>query len=203
MCGAAVNIFKFYLTKLHEDCDRLFQHPLTTSFAPSGEVWYEKKPVGKNPLGNIMQRISKKASLSKIYTCHSVRSSTITTLFQAGISVEKIAYLTGHKNVSSLKHYVSGMSSEQKQHCSEVLSEQLFEKTGSTSPTNNLAITLAPAGDDSASCSEVTTTSTTVSCAKRSVSTSENHGEEKAKMISKFSELFGSCTFNNCEIKFC
>ena len=125
MCGEAVEIFKFYLSKLNPGCDRLFQYPVN-SFQITSDVWYANKPIGKNTLAQMMPRISEKSNLSKRYTCHSVRASCITTLFQAGVSADKIIAITRHKNTSSLKHYVSGMSTKQKEECSSILSSSVF-----------------------------------------------------------------------------
>ena len=135
MSGPAVDIFSFYLTKLHPDCERLFQYPINT-FNILSKVWYSAKPVGKNTLAQMMPRISEKSGLSKRYTCHSVRASSITTLYQAGISVDKIIAITRHKNTSSLKSYVSGMSTKQKQECSSILASSVFggEPVVSSSP---------------------------------------------------------------------
>ena len=84
--------------------------------------------IGKNTLSNMMQRISEKSNLSQTYTCHSVLASCITTLFLAGVSTEQIISITKHMNTSSLKHYILGLSMEQKAHCSTILSASIFEK---------------------------------------------------------------------------
>ncbi|XP_067668298.1 uncharacterized protein [Haliotis asinina] len=55
-----VSIYLFYLSKLHPDCDALFQLP-RKDFEKSG-VWYNNAPLEKNALGTIMQKISKKSS---------------------------------------------------------------------------------------------------------------------------------------------
>ena len=70
----------------------------------------------------MMQRISKKAGMSCVYTCHSVRASTITTLFRAGVSTQSIISITKHKSTSSLNHYIQGLSAQQKRDCANVLS---------------------------------------------------------------------------------
>ena len=189
MCGESVQILKFFLSKLNPKCDRLFQYPLN-SFLVSSNVWYANKPIGKNTLGQIMQRISEKSSLSKRYTCHSVRASCINTLFQAGVSVDKIASITGHRNVSTLKHYISGMSSVQKEECSSILSSSIFDQPGHhlAEPATTSDITIAPANG--------------VVVAPTVPGPSVSSGGSSGGMIAKYSELFGSCTFNNCEIKF-
>ena len=101
-----------------------------------GAVWFSKHVIGKNTLGNMMQRISKKAELSRVYTCHCVRASTITTLFWAGVSPQNIMAITKHKNISSLNHYISGMSNAQKKECSSILSGSLFQPAPNTETIN-------------------------------------------------------------------
>ena len=73
----------------------------------------------------MMTNISKKAGLSMIYTCHSVRASTITTLYQAGVPTQSIVSITKHKNISSLGHYIGDLSTAQKRDCSSVLTAAL------------------------------------------------------------------------------
>ena len=129
MYGESVKIYQFYLSKLNPDCDRLFQLPLPSFNIGTkyfSGVWFGNRPIGKNTLSNMMQRISKRAELSKVYTCHCVRASTITTLFHAGVPAEQIIALTKHKNTGSLKHYIDGLSTKQKTECSSLLSMSLF-----------------------------------------------------------------------------
>lgn len=83
MYGPGVERLEFLKTKLNPESDRLFQHPLKSYLLD--QHWFRKEPMGKNTLGNMMQRISKKAGLSQVFTCHSVRASTITVLHQAGL----------------------------------------------------------------------------------------------------------------------
>ena len=193
MFGKAVSIFKFFLLKLNPNCDRLFQYPIN-SFNVVSDTWFANKPMGKNTLSHMMQRISEKSGLSQIYTCHSVRASCI-TLFQAG--VEKIISLTRHKNTSSLKHYVSGMSSEQKEECSSILSTSVFGRDNgeiaivSRYNENNKEIIDRPQIPPPPS-----------SVVPQSSDVPSNHTNNPGSMMAKYSEIFGSCTFQNCEIKF-
>ena len=55
MYGPGVEIFKFYLSKLNEECGRLFQTPMK-NFYLNGR-WYKNIPMGKNTLSTIMQQI--------------------------------------------------------------------------------------------------------------------------------------------------
>ena len=65
MYGPAVDIFKMYLSRLNEKCDRLFQNP-AKSVTP--DRWFSAEPMGKNTLSNMMQRISQHAGQSQKYT---------------------------------------------------------------------------------------------------------------------------------------
>ena len=124
MYGPGVEILEFYLEKLNGKINRLWQYPVK-NFLASNLVWYRSEPLGKNYLATMMQKISKNAGLSKIYTCHCVRASTVTTLFRKGISAQKIIGVTKHRSTASLGHYIDGMSTAQKKECSSVLTEAL------------------------------------------------------------------------------
>ena len=118
-----IEVFDFYISKLNPKCSALFQTPLP--HYTREEHWFKNEPMGKNSLGNIMKRMSRKAGLSQEYTCHSVRASTITILGHAGVEGRNICNITKHKDEKSLKHYVTNMSNDQKQACSTILSKAL------------------------------------------------------------------------------
>jgi hypothetical protein len=120
MYGQGVDIYEFYISKANSECHRLFQTPNHYS-CNAVTNWFRKEPMGKNTLSKIMQRISQNAGLSKSYTCHSVRATTISTLFRAGVSTQEIMSITKHKNQKSLSHYIDDMSEQQKRGCSSVL----------------------------------------------------------------------------------
>ena len=119
-----VAAYELYVEKRNKDCEAFFQTPLTI-FNLEQKSWFRREAMGKNTLGTIMNRISNKAGLSQIYTCHSVRASTITILGHAGVESRLICGITKHKNESSLKHYVDEMSNEQKLKCTTTLSKAL------------------------------------------------------------------------------
>ena len=87
--------------------------------------------IGKNTLAGIMKEISKKAGLSQIYTNHCVRASTVTHLYQAGVDTQQICTITKHKNESTLSHYISSTSDEQKRSTSQLLSKSLVPYSSS------------------------------------------------------------------------
>ena len=137
MYGPAVDIFKMYLSRLNEKCDRLFQNP-AKSVTP--DRWFSAEPMGKNTLSNMMQRISQHAGLSQKYTCHCVRASTITTLFQAGIPTQQIVSITKHKDTKSLGPYISDLSEAQKRGASNTLSNALGITTSTSAEGVSISI---------------------------------------------------------------
>ena len=116
-----VRAYELLLKKLNPQNQNLFQKPMK-NFVYDDPVWFTKEVLGKNTLGNIMKNISRKAGTKKTYTNHCVRATTVTDLYQAGVDTQQICAITKHCNESTLKHYMSAPSDEQKQHASTVLS---------------------------------------------------------------------------------
>ncbi len=82
-----VESFLKYKSKLNKDLDALWQRPLD-SFVPEEETWFCKAPLGKNTLANMMATISRQGLLSQRYTNHSIRSTTMTVLDEAGLCLK-------------------------------------------------------------------------------------------------------------------
>lgn len=116
-----VTSFKKYLSKLHPDIEDLWQRPLD-SFEENSEIWYYKAPVGKNTLSSMMVEISKLGKLSRLYTNHSIRATTITRLDDAGIEARHIMRASGHKSESSIRSYACRLSENKKREMSDCLS---------------------------------------------------------------------------------
>ena len=74
-----LSLIKLYLSKLHPECTWLFQQHRTRALR-TDNVWFKKEPLGINSIGKMMLNISKEAGLSRTYTSHSVRATTITIL---------------------------------------------------------------------------------------------------------------------------
>ncbi|CAC5407418.1 KCTD1_15 [Mytilus coruscus] len=66
-----VAAFQKYISKLHPKCNRLWQRPLG-SFCEDSATWYCNSPVGRDTLGQFMNKLSKLCSLSQVYTNHSI-----------------------------------------------------------------------------------------------------------------------------------
>ena len=110
-------------------CEALFQYP-KRNWKPDNKTWYENRPLGINKLGDLMKHISTAAGLSKIYTNHCVRATSIALWSNAGLTNRHIMSISGHRNEQSLQHYNHRPSTSQLKHCSEVLSEALGNETG-------------------------------------------------------------------------
>ena len=111
---------KFYLTKLNEKCEALFQRAKDVKWENS-PTWYVNSPLGVNPLGSMMPAISKDAQLSMIYTNHCICATKVSTLRQAGVDRSDIVAVTGHRNEQSQDHYCQGTNAVSRHHMSETL----------------------------------------------------------------------------------
>ena len=94
-----VAAFEFYLGKTHPDCKALFQTPnkATTknlNFA-STRHWYRNEPMGKNTISKMMETENfHQSRAAERYTNHCIRASTVTSLFQRGVSSKVRSYGT-------------------------------------------------------------------------------------------------------------
>lgn len=103
-----VAAIKRYLSKLNPDLDRLFQRAFgggTTIMEDDAATWFMKAPLSHNMLTSMMKRLSEEVGLSKLYTNHCLRATTISRLKAAGVEDRKICSVSGHKNVQSLHAY--------------------------------------------------------------------------------------------------
>ena len=110
-----VKSFKQYKALLNPETEAFFQYP------SDDKRKFTAKVVGKNPLGNMMTEISKKAKLSRVYTNHAVRKTTATAMKRSGFSLEEIANVTKHKNIECLKHYLAAPTHAEKEKYSNAL----------------------------------------------------------------------------------
>ena len=93
-----VRSFQKLLNHLHPDCNRLWQKPRE---AVTSNIWFYKRPVGKDTLGRFMRDLSEEYKLSQIYTNHSIRVTGATILSQNKFGLSQIMAITGHKSVNS------------------------------------------------------------------------------------------------------
>lgn len=123
--------FKKYLKKLHPKIDDLWQRPLE-SFEDTQPTWYCRVALGKNTLSNMMSEISKLGKLSRVYTNHCVRATSITALDNGGIEARHIMRASGHKSESSIRSYACRLSESKKREISTCLSNTLVNEQKET-----------------------------------------------------------------------
>ncbi|XP_078334019.1 uncharacterized protein LOC111099814 isoform X2 [Crassostrea virginica] len=92
--------FVSYIDKLNQDLDILWQRPNNKI-----EMKFDKVAVGKNTLAQKMRTLSKKAKLSKIYTNHCLRATSIAELDRSGFEARHIMSISGHQSESSIRSY--------------------------------------------------------------------------------------------------
>nr|XP_021150729.1 activating transcription factor 7-interacting protein 1 isoform X2 [Columba livia] len=97
---------ELYLSKLPPEPPAFYLHPLklTSEQMQEQPVWYKREPMGVNYLGTMMPRISVAARLSQRYTNHSLRTTTIQLLCEAGLGPREIMAVTGHRSESAIRH---------------------------------------------------------------------------------------------------
>ena len=69
-----------------------------------------------------MKILSAKAQLSKVYTNHSIRATTITVLDENGFKARHIQVISGHKCKASVRSYAKKCPDSKKRQMREVLS---------------------------------------------------------------------------------
>ena len=72
---------------------------------PAGDVWYTAVAIGHNSLGNTVKRLCDSAGVLGYFTNHSLRASTATRLFEAGVDEQLIMLRTGHSTTSGVRSY--------------------------------------------------------------------------------------------------
>ena len=115
-----VSSFKKYLSKLHPLCLTFYQRPNARYQYKS---WYVNAPLGVNTLNNMMKEISTAAKTSVTYTNHCLKATTGTVLKRAGVPVQDIMSVTGHKNPASLNSYCAGPDPGQRSNMSGILAQ--------------------------------------------------------------------------------
>jgi hypothetical protein len=182
---------KLYISKLHPECNALFQRPRPKGkWALTDKTWYVQAPVGKNYLGNFMKQISKNAALSKPYTNHCIRATCVTVLAESGVHPNDICAVTGHANVTSLQHYSRGPSVSQRAEYSGILANYCHSNEDPTL--------------SSAEHSDENTVAIPVSVAMEPVSSSQtsilNVNLHQQKMAQNSGALFYGANLTNCTI---
>ena len=97
--------FKLLLSKLNPKCPYLWQKPKLVSNFDVNPIWFENRKLGHNSISKFMKRISEICELSRIYTNHCLRVTSVSVLGENGYSDIDIQSVSGHKSLNSLGVY--------------------------------------------------------------------------------------------------
>jgi hypothetical protein len=98
-----VSILRKYLSKLHGGTDSLWQRPKVT-YTEEEPVWYCQMKVGLNKMNTFMSDISRLLKLSKMYTNHTLRATSISILGEQFADTD-VSTVSGHKSISNMNIY--------------------------------------------------------------------------------------------------
>ena len=130
LCPVAA--FEKHIKLLNVECDALFQQPSTSQ---KTKKTFVSTPLGKNSIAKFMPNLSTVANLSKRYTNHCVRATTITNLHRGGVPPNRIVSVTKHKDLKSLAHYLDAPSAAEKRNDGMILGRAFA--CGSSSSTSS------------------------------------------------------------------
>ncbi len=100
-----VRILDLYLSKLPSNASAFYMQPMPQLPKLPSKPWYKVTPVGVKPLKGIMAKISGLAGLTVTYTNHSLRATSASRMFAAGVSEKIVAEFTGNKSIKALRQY--------------------------------------------------------------------------------------------------
>jgi hypothetical protein len=88
------------------------------------EVWFLKKPVGKNALGGMIRMVAEFAGIDtrgRVITNKTMRRIGISCMEEAGVPVEKGMRITGHRDAKSYAKYRANDSEVDDRVCQDVI----------------------------------------------------------------------------------
>lgn len=120
-----VRLFKLYNSKCPEDRpdEAFYLCPLNK---PKPDVWYQKAPVGHNTLAGTVPRLFTAAGIAGHYSNHSLRVTTATRLFDAGLDEQLIMSRTGHSSNAGVRSY-KRITTQLQEKTSEILNVRVPE----------------------------------------------------------------------------
>ncbi len=94
-----VEIVCEYLSKLptNRKCEAMYLRP-KKNYSPTD--WYLDSPVGVNTLSTIVKNMFRKIGKDGHYTNHSLRATSATRMYDAGVSEQVISEVTGHRSMA-------------------------------------------------------------------------------------------------------
>ena len=155
-----VRIFKVYNSLCPSDRpeNALYLQPLKK---PRAGCWFSAKPLGHNPLDNMVKQMCKAAGIEGYKTNHSLRATTATRLYQAGVDEQLIMERTGHRSLDGVRSY-KRTSQQQKEALSDIMNlsvpepkQQKLDIGSSSAACSQQQIGMAPAQLSLQNCSNI------------------------------------------------
>lgn len=119
-----VQSLKLFLSKTDPNALSLFNEcnkgALHDENPMNHDIWYSNKPVKPKKFTSFMPDICKNAGTRR-FTAHSLRTTAITAMSDAGLTDRNIMFMSDHKCEESLKSYCRRPSTEQKKVISTIL----------------------------------------------------------------------------------
>ena len=160
-----VRLHKLYRSLCPQDCpgSAFYLKPLKK---PKQDCWFSATPLGHNTLDNMVKAMCKTAGIIGYKTNHSLRATTATRLFHAGVDEQLIMERTGHRSINGVRCY-KRTCQEQQEVLSDIINVSIpnpkKQKTLSAHSSEVVAYTqntqqmgLAPAQISLQSCSNIT-----------------------------------------------
>ena len=132
-----VKLFEFYLSKLHEQCERLWQKP-KVRYYEKDSCWYCNQPVGINTLQKFLPSICKFCKLDRIYTNHCLRVSGVSILSEK-FTENEVRAISGHKSNQCLGIY-KRLTEEKYQCMSDYISTKVYPQSQCMNNSNHEVI---------------------------------------------------------------
>jgi hypothetical protein len=126
-----VATLKKYLDRIHPECPFMWQRP-KAKVHENDTIWFDKSPIGRDSLSNMMKKISLASGCSKVYTNHCLRATTCTLLDHSGCASRDIMSVSGHRSETSIKYYVR-TSDAKKEEMSDIISSTLQARPSTVS----------------------------------------------------------------------
>ena len=127
-----VRLYKLYCSKSppNRPKNAFYLQPLKK---PTVDCWYSSCPIGHCTLSATVGRMCKAAEIPGFKTNHSLRATTATRLYQAGVDEQLIMERTGHHSIDGVRNY-KRTNAEQQENLSDILSLSKRPKQGFVQP---------------------------------------------------------------------
>ena len=111
-----IRLYEIYMQHRPPNCSPFYLRPLQ---CPASPIWYSSQPCGRHKLSGIVSGICKQGGLPGFRSNHSLRASSATRMYDAGVDEQLICEVTGHRS-NAVRNY-KRTTTEQKQKISKVI----------------------------------------------------------------------------------